>query len=149
MHNIVETRIEAPRATVWKVLSDFSTYPEWNALTPRVVGECRAGADVRALVHLDGDPFWMPRRIVVADVDARFTWVGRAWYSPLAPGRRTISLADDDADATRVVDDELIGGLGFLMPARTTAALLQRLRDFGAGLKRYAEEAHRRDLRAP
>lgn len=143
MHNVVETRIEAPRATVWRLLADFSTYPAWNPFTPQVIGECAPGAEVRVLVRLDGEPFWMPRQVVVAEAPARFAWVGRAWYSFLAPGQRTISLHDDGPEATRVVDDEVVGGLSVLMPARMKDTLRQRMREFGDGLKTAAEAGHR------
>lgn len=143
MHNIVETHIRAPRSVVWRLLSDFSTYPSWNPFTPQVIGDCARGARVRVLVQLEGEPFWMPREVVAAEAQERFAWVGRAWYSPLAPGQRTVSLHDDGDGGTRVVDDEVVGGLAFMMSARVKETLRRRMREFGDGLKAAAEAEHR------
>lgn len=39
-----EARVRAPAALVWRVLTDFERYPEWNPLTPRVVAKLEPGA---------------------------------------------------------------------------------------------------------
>lgn len=135
VRNRVETRIDAPRAAVWRVLSDFTRYPEWNPFTPQVVGRCAAGEDVRVLVKLQGAPFWMPRRVTCAEPDRRFAWVGRAWYSPLAPGERSITLEDHPDGGTLVVDDEVVGGLGVLMAPSLRETLRSQMVAFGEGLE--------------
>jgi len=139
VRNRVETRINAPRDTVWKVIADFPRYPEWNPFTPEVIGRCAAGEEVRAKVKLDGDPFWMKRRVTEAEPDRRFVWEGREWYSALTPGLRSLTLEDDGAGGTLLVDDEYVGGLMVLAPRRLEETIGRRMRQFGAGLKAAAE----------
>lgn len=140
MRNRVETRIRAPRETVWRVISDFTRYPEWNPFTPQVIGQCAAGQDVKVLVRLGGEPFWMLRRVTKAEPNRHFEWIGRAWYSFLAPGQRALML-EDDGDGTLLIDDEYIGGLSVLMSAQLRATLRQRMQEFGEGLRKAAEAA--------
>jgi uncharacterized protein YndB with AHSA1/START domain len=139
VHNRIETRIDASPEAVWRVLADFERYPEWNPFTPQVLGRCVAGADVRVLVKLGGEPFWMPRRVTKADENRCFEWVGRAWYSWMAPGQRAIMLEGKDG-GTLIVDDEVVGGMGNLMSKSMRATLRQRMVEFGQGLKKAAEQ---------
>lgn len=138
MRNRVETHIEAPPERVWAFISDFSTYPHWNPLTPRVEGRCEAGARVRAWVQLRGDPFLMPRRILDVRPAARFAWTSATWYAWMVPGERVLTLTAVDG-GTLLVDEERIGGLGFLIRGTLRAAVLAKLEAFGAGLKRVSE----------
>ena len=80
---------------------------------------------------------------MAAEPNARIVWAGRAWYSFLAPGLRTIGLEDDGRAGTRVVDDEVVGGLGVLMAPGTRRVLATRMQEFGAKLKLAAEAEHR------
>lgn len=139
VHNRVETHIDAPRAAVWRVLADFEGYPAWNPFTPQVLGRCAAGEDVRVLVKLQGEPFWMPRRVTCAEPDRRFAWVGRAWYSWLAPGERSVTLEDHPDGGTVVIDDEVVGGVGVLMGPGLRETLRAQLVAFGEGLKGAVE----------
>ncbi|HET7768888.1 MAG TPA: SRPBCC domain-containing protein [Chloroflexota bacterium] len=49
-----EVTITASPERVWRVLSDFERYAEWNPLIVRVVGAARAGARLRASVRAPG-----------------------------------------------------------------------------------------------
>lgn len=141
MHNVVETRIDAPPAEVFRHVCDFARYPAWNPFTPEVVGTCGAGELVEVTVKLDGDPFRMKRRIVELVPGERFAWEGAAWYSRLVPGLRAITCVDDGAGGTRLVDDERLGGLVFLMPAKLKAAVRSQMVAFGAALKAEVERS--------
>jgi len=139
VRNLVETRIAAPRDVVWRYIADFSRYPEWNPFTPQVKGVCAAGERVQVFVQLEGKPFWMPRDVTKAEPGKHFEWEGRAWYSYLTPGQRALKMEDDGNGGTLLIDDEFVGGMAFLMPAKMKALLHQRMQEFGAGLKKIVE----------
>jgi uncharacterized protein YndB with AHSA1/START domain len=143
MHNRIETRISAPRETVWRIIADFDRYQEWNPFTPQVIGKCAAGEDVRVLVRLEGEPFWMPRRVTKAVPDKHFEWIGTAWYSFMAPGQRALFLENDGMGGTLLIDDEYIGGLSAIMSKSLKATIRQRMVEFGQGLKTAAERGVR------
>ena len=45
-----EIEIEAPTERVWRVLTDFAAYPEWNPFIRRVSGRAEVGE--RLVVHM-------------------------------------------------------------------------------------------------
>lgn len=139
MHTLLETPIAAPPHTVLEAIRDFSRYPEWNPFTPQVTGTCAPGEVVLVTVQLDGKPFAMKRRVLAADQERGFVWEGAEWYSFLMPGARAISCRDDGQGGTVLVDDERIGGLSFLMPARMQQTIRRQQAAFAAGLKAHVE----------
>lgn len=141
MHNVVETRIAAPPDEVFRIVCDFAGYPRWNPFTPEVVGRCAPGERVQVLVKLDGQPFRMPRVVVDVGPGRRFSWRGAAWYSWLVPGLRAVTCEDDGQGGTRVIDDERLRGISFVMPAKVGAAIRRQMVAFGEGLKAEAERA--------
>lgn len=139
MRNRIETQINAPREVVWQLISDFSTYPQWNPFTPQVIGKCAAGEYVKVFVQLKGKPFWMPRQVTKAEPNRHFEWEGRAWYSFLAPGQRQLILEDLPTGGTLLIDDEYVGGISIMMPAELRGVLRSQMVAFGEGLKAAAE----------
>lgn len=143
MRNVIETPIAAPPEVVFAAVCDFAHYPAWNPFTPEVKGECRPGALVDVLVQLQGAPFRMQRRVLLADLAQGFRWEGAAWYSALTPGNRTIRCQRQPDGTTLLIDDERIDGLAFLLPPSLKATIVSQMRAFGAGLKAYIESGRR------
>ena len=48
MQRAVEFRtgVQAPAEIVWEVISDFSTWEDWNPVHPRIQGEMRIGTNL-------------------------------------------------------------------------------------------------------
>lgn len=140
MYNRIETKIAASPERVWSFIADFSTYPDWNPLTPRVEGSCETGALVQVWVKLRGDPFLMPRRMLDVGPNERFEWTGAAWYSWMFPGERVLTLTRTEDGGTLLVDEERADGLGFLIRGSQRAMLISQLEACGRNLKQVAEE---------
>ena len=57
MQRAVEFRtgVQAPAEILWEVISDFSTWKDWNPVHPRIEGEMRIGTTLTVdLVHGEG-----------------------------------------------------------------------------------------------
>lgn len=75
--------IDAPPATVWRVLTDFRRYAEWNPLLPQITGYLRVGARLTIRLAVPGKPPITVRpTIVTLEPERRLIWRGFA----LAPG---------------------------------------------------------------
>jgi demethylmenaquinone methyltransferase / 2-methoxy-6-polyprenyl-1,4-benzoquinol methylase len=72
-----EVEIGAPPERVWEVLTDFSSYPEWNPFMFSVEGAPEAGAHLRiAMQRRSGFVLRFRARVLVADPPRELAWVG-------------------------------------------------------------------------
>lgn len=101
-----ESEIDAPRAEVWDVLSDFERYPEWNPFTPEVRTTLEPGTPVEMRVVLwtgVRDQREVVRQVVPGEricwgMHMGAPWLVNAercqWLEPL-PGGRTRYVTED------------------------------------------------------
>ncbi len=104
--------IDAPPERVWRVLTDFDAYPQWNAVIPVFRGEARAGATVRFRIVIEGMPA-MPftARVVRCEPGRELAWRGGAPVVPaLAWGEHWFKLTPS-GEGTLLTHGEDFGGL--------------------------------------
>lgn len=83
--NKMETEIEidAPAERVWKVLTDLSSFPEWNPMIRRASGELNVGSRLEVRFEPEGRKGRTFRpRLTVVDPGRELRWTG--W--PRLPG---------------------------------------------------------------
>ena len=90
--------IDAPVETVWRVLTDFDRYVEWNPFTPYVDAELAMGARVDMRVAMG--PFRLKQTEIVCALEppSRLAWrttVGARWLLQAVREQRIESLGDD------------------------------------------------------
>lgn len=78
--------IEAPVETVWRVLTDFDRYGEWNPFTPHVKAELTMGARVDMRVTMGAFLLKQTEIICAIEPPTRLAW--RTTIGALAPARR-------------------------------------------------------------
>jgi demethylmenaquinone methyltransferase/2-methoxy-6-polyprenyl-1,4-benzoquinol methylase len=94
-----EIEIAAPAQRVWEILTDFAAYRQWNPFMPRLDGEVRVGARLRARLVVGGAPALRPRlRVTRVDPGRELRWVGRG---PLVRGERTMRILPLDGGRVR------------------------------------------------
>ena len=134
--------IGASAAGVWKVLTDFERYSEWNPSLPSISGELRPGATVALTLGMPGRP--SPRvkaKLGDVSVERRLTWHGNAGADWLFAGDREFVI-DEQADATVLLTHvEDVHGALFPIFRALMGRAIQRSHDaFNAALKARAEE---------
>ena len=71
------TDIEAPAETVWRIITDFAGYHEWNPMLSEVRTVLEEGAVVRfKAARPDGGQFKLKARITVKHEDSELVWKG-------------------------------------------------------------------------
>jgi hypothetical protein len=113
MRELVTTiDIDAPPETVWRVLTDFERYDEWNPFL-RVLGRPNEGA--RLDVELrppDGRPTKFKPTVVTSDHAREFRWQGHLVVPGLFDGEHRFVLEPRDEErGTHVVHAETFGGV--------------------------------------
>ncbi len=73
-----DSNLDATPEQAWKLIGDFSTYPDWNPLAPNMKGKAKAGS--RAIGMLSLGPRWLKvpffPKIVTADAGRELRWRG-------------------------------------------------------------------------
>jgi hypothetical protein len=107
-----EIEINAPAKTVWRVLTDFAAYPDWNPFVRRVEGEVRVGARLHVDIQPSGGKGMSFRpTVLVADPNRELRWLGRLWLPGLFDGEHSFSIEPLVEGQVRFVQRERFGGL--------------------------------------
>lgn len=106
--------IEAPVETVWRVLTDFDRYGEWNPFTPHVKAELTMGGRVDMRVTMGAFLLKQTEIICAIEPPTRLAWrttIGARWLLHAVREQRLDVLGD--ATCRYATSDEF---RGVLMP---------------------------------
>ena len=140
----IETTVEidAPPAAVWRVLTDFPTYGEWNPFIPTIAGNVQVGE--RLTVRLEppgGKGMTIKPTVLAAEPDRELRWKGRLVVPGLFDGEHTFRIEPIDGQRSRFVHGERFTGIlvGFIkgILGKTEAGFEQ----MNAALKQRVEVA--------
>jgi len=107
-----EIEINAPAEKVWKVLTDFAAYPEWNPFVRRGEGEVRVGARLHVYIQPSGGKGMSFRpTVLVADPNRELRWLGHLWVPGLFDGEHSFSIEPLSEGRVRFIQRERFGGL--------------------------------------
>jgi hypothetical protein len=107
-----EIEIDAPAERVWKILTDFASFPQWNPFIPQVVGELKTGARLEVRIQPPGSRGITFRpRVLRLEPNRELQWLGRLWIPWLFDGVHTFLLEPLGPARTRIVQQETFRGL--------------------------------------
>jgi hypothetical protein len=108
--------IAADANTVWRVLTDFAAYPEWNPFIRSLAGSPTLGSRLVAAIQPAGQAA-MTFRPVVQIVEApgaaapgKFAWLGKFLISGLFDGRHEFEIVST-ATGVRFIQREQFSGV--------------------------------------
>jgi len=89
-----EIEIRASAGTVWRMLLDFESYPDWNPFITRITGEPEAGARLECRPRLPGSrrPVVFRPRVSRLEPEQTFAWKGHFLLPGLADGEHFFEL---------------------------------------------------------
>ena len=132
-----EIDINASGERVWRALTDFSAYGEWNPFITSISGEVRRGARLKVRVQPSGGRGMTFRpTVLAADRNRELRWVGRLLFPGIFDGEHAFLITPLENGRVRLRQQETFRGL--LVP------LLRRLLD---GQTRAGFEAMNRALK--
>ena len=100
-------RINATKEKVWKVLTDFAKYPEWNSFITSLTGNVNEGKQIR--VNLQGMEF---KPIVIKfEKNKEFRWLGHMGFTGLFDGEHRFLLTDNGDGTTTLEQSEKFSGI--------------------------------------
>lgn len=137
-----EALIDAPPETVWRVLTDFYSYPNWSSFISRIDGSSERGG-VLNVVMKDGkgkDRKFKPE-VLVSEPEKEFRWKGKlggmGW---LFSGEHYFKIQKSGEGRTRLTHGEIF--TGFMVPMlwrSLNTDTRQGFLEFNKSIKRRAE----------
>ena len=131
-------QIAAPPMDVWAVLTDLSSYPDWNPLFREASGQVAAGNRIRLRsVHpANGRLMTVKPKITLASPGAELRWT--ASLPGIMSGEHSFVLAEADG-GTRLTQSETFGGLLTAFSGKTLTRAEASFRELNEALKKRAE----------
>ena len=137
----IDTRIEiaAPAARVWRVLTDFPRFPEWNPFITRIEGAPEPGARLRVEIKPPGkSPMTFTPKVLAARPGKELRWLGRLLLPGIFDGEHAFELEERDGTCS-FRQSERFSGLLVPLLGGALAATERGFEAMNAALKRRAE----------
>ena len=142
-----EIEIGAPPERVWRVLTDFAAYPEWNPFIRRVSG--RPEVDERLVVRMrPSGTRGMTFRPTVMKVEPsrELRWLGHLLVPGLFDGEHIFEIEALDRDRVLFIQREIFKGLFVPLLARSLDRDTQRgFEEMNRALRERAETTDQAD----
>jgi hypothetical protein len=137
-----EVDVDASPARVWEVLTDYSTYPEWNPFTVRAEGRIEVGSRLSLRMQPVGARAVSLRPTVVEAVEgSRLRWRGRLWTPGIFDAEHDFRVEAVDGGRSRLSQNERFSGLLVAVMARSLDRhTLPAFEAMNAALKQRAEQ---------
>lgn len=133
--------IEASPEEIWKHLTDFAAYSQWNPFIAGIEGETVVGARIQVTLHLEnGKTMVFKPTIREATPGKNLMWLGRTALPGLLDGKHSFTIERQGERSSRFIQAEVFSGI--LVPLLPGALLEQSVKGFemfNAVLKERAE----------
>jgi len=104
--------IDAPAEQVWRVVTDFPRYPEWNPFIVRASGDQRVGGRLELTITApDVRAVTFRPRVVDLEPGRLIRWKGRLWIPGLFDGRHSLAVEPLDDGRSRFTTHEEVTGI--------------------------------------
>jgi len=135
---VTTASIDASPVTVWAILTDGGSYPQWNPEIVGIDGQMVLGSRITAHVRLgDGNVRRVPQRITAFEAPTRMQWTGGLPLG-LFVGRRTFTITPVGNGAEFRMHLEMSGPLAGLI-VKSVGDRQPEIDSFSTALKRRAE----------
>ena len=107
-----ETTIEATPEEVWRVLSDFASYGEWNPGMRSVQGEPVVGSRLTIEFSMNGGRTMKMRpKVLVSQPGHELRWLGHLLLPGIFDGEHRFEIHQQGPNGVRFVQGERFAGL--------------------------------------
>ncbi len=107
-----EIVIKATPAAVWKVLTDFPRYGEWNPFITSLEGLTTQGSKLVARMEPpNGSAMTFKPTVLVANTNKEFRWLGHLLFPGLFDGEHIFELYESTDGTTTFVQREQFTGI--------------------------------------
>lgn len=106
-----EVEINASPDEVWKVLTDFSGYPEWHPHITRIEGTPAVGQRLDFDNTSGGSAMTFTPKVLTAEPGVELRWLGHVAFPGLLDGEHSFILVEGAGGTTRLIQSESFTGI--------------------------------------
>jgi hypothetical protein len=107
-----EIEINGTIDQVWDVLTDFSSFPEWNPFIKKIEGELKISAQLKVLIEPPGGKAMTFKAIVkILKPKSEFWWLGSLLIPGIFDGEHIFQLEQINDNKTKFIHRENFSGL--------------------------------------
>ncbi len=136
-----EIQINSRPETVWKILTDFKNYSEWNPILIKITGELSIGNTLE--IHLNtigGKNRVYHPKITKITPNRELRWSGKFFFSKIFSGERIFLIEKISDNTVNVVNKEIFSGIGVrLAPQKMEDDILASFKKMNEALKKTVE----------
>jgi hypothetical protein len=115
-----EIEIAAPAERVWRVLTDFPSYPQWNPFIRRIRGEPKTGERLEVRLEPPGGRGMTFRpKLLNVEANRELRWLGHLFVPGLFDGEHWLTIEPLGESRVRLVQREEFRGLLVPLLARS------------------------------
>jgi hypothetical protein len=142
-----EIEIDAPAERVWRVLTDFASFPKWNPVIRSISGEPTTGEGLEVrLEPPGGQGMTFKPKVLKAEDNRELRWLGNLLVPGLFDGEHSFTIQPLEENRVRFVQREAFKGLLVPLFARSLETNTQRgFEEMNRALKERAETAPEQD----
>ena len=142
-----EIQINAPASEVWKALTDFSQYENWNPFIIKAQGELKLSAMLNITIRPPGKKAQNHRiRLLKVDPEKELRWLGHFLSIPgIIDGEHVFALGTNSDGSVRVIHREYFRGLlvPFVWPIFLNTHMRDGFEALNKSLKKLLEGNHK------
>lgn len=109
----IETQIEikCSPAALWKALTDFKAYPDWNPFITHIEGPLKEGGRLKVTVEPPaGRKMSFSPKIIKVDKEKKFSWQGKFLFKGLFDGAHMFEIVPLDKKSVLFIQAEYFSG---------------------------------------
>lgn len=104
--------IQAPPSEVWKHLTQFNAYPQWNPFIKKIEGKLEKGARLKiTLQACESDPMEFTPKVLRVEDEREIRWKGRLLMPGIFDGEHSFRIERLPGGASRLIQAESFSGI--------------------------------------
>lgn len=135
-----EVEIRAPAAVVYRVLTDFARYPEWNPFLTTLSGKLEPGSRLELELSLpEGSSYTLSAQLQRATENEELRWRSSYLMDALLASEHFFALSERAPGVTRVVQGQDVSGILLRFAGRSLTLAARGAVYANQALKKRAE----------
>ena len=136
-----EIVIDKDVSTVWNVLTDFESYPNWNPFVRSIEGEKYIGKKVSVTCNTAGGKMVSFKPIIIKlETDREFRWQGKLGVRGIFDGQHYFKLEKMGDNQTKFIHGEDMSGVLVSLMGKTLNKMNDSFEMMNEALKKECEK---------